>query len=216
MSVVGEHENIPYALRGLGTIAIDQENFEYAQTILNEALEGFRNSNDQYGQVITLRQLGRLAHIQQDIQQALTYYETGLAIARRSNIHLPMIKTLISMASTELVAGNREHARDHLQQGLQRAMQVPLPLMLLHGLVGMGHLALLEDNPIQAARLAGVVSGNTLTTPALQRFYVRPLLSSLRETLDEITLNNALNEGKKTSASSMIAVLLHQMRQVGK
>lgn len=80
----GNHHKATIALLNKGSVLIEANRLDEAETVLKEGLQAVRQVGDRFWEAVGLRYLGDLAVVRQRAEAALDFYKDALRLARQS------------------------------------------------------------------------------------------------------------------------------------
>jgi predicted ATPase/transcriptional regulator with XRE-family HTH domain len=178
------------ALNALGDVGRYLADFERAEAALAEAMDLGRAQEDWFHLAASLHNLGTVALDQGDYDRARAALEEGLAYARQKGNWYLAASALQYLSRVAFEQGDYARAaalrRDDLM--VQRELAPTAPLGAAGCLEGVGLLAVVQNQPAQAARLFGMTA--TLREVAedierAERQLVAPWVEAARDELGE-------------------------------
>ncbi len=210
--------NDPYGLNdvltGRAAVAIAQEDFEYARSLLNEALTRARAADDTLCTAHALTRLGRLAWFQNhDVKQATTFCQESLSLYRETRELWGVAHTLTFLAGIKQAVKLYGRSQAHYQDALilLRKKGLYKHTVVAHILAGLGSLAAVDGQLERAARVFGAAETGVKMTTLLR--YATPAtfdsdVASLRAQLGDVAFAKAWAEGKGMTRDQAIAYAL--------
>jgi predicted ATPase/DNA-binding CsgD family transcriptional regulator len=214
---LGDKPNIAFSLTSLGRQSIGVlDEFDEARALSEEALEMFRKLDDKPGITKALTDLGLLYNcVPSGLERAKAAFQECLVLAHEMDDRLREQITYLNLGVTAYQESDYEQAGVFLRESLTLGSELGTKLMITGDLTELAApLANAQGQPERAARLLGASNAlheamGTCLQPACQEVFNRTL-ASVREQLDETTLNTALDEGHAMSMDEALAYALGQ------
>jgi non-specific serine/threonine protein kinase len=160
------------ALYGLGRVALNQGDYDYAISRLEESAALYRDLGESNGIVYALADLAWIATDQEDLERANRLAEESLAAAR-ATAEDPLIAAAVhSLATTNLRRGDYERARRLYRESIELRRSVGDKRNVASSLEGLALVALLMDDydtaeaSLEEALSLGRELGNRLVVSA--------------------------------------------------
>ncbi len=213
---LGDLWNIATALRNLGLTEIIKENYQQAQTLLEQSLAIWRDMGleGKLGRSWTLIFLGDVALNQGKSELARSYYEeakTFLAEIGDLNFLAYLVRRLGQLASRD---GDNEKAIALCTESLNLNLEVGSTPGMIACLAGFAAIAMAQGRFERAARLMSATE-KQLSSIGIRLFYMDKIeydcnLPLLAEKLDEKTLTRFWTQGKGMTLEQAIAFALEE------
>jgi predicted ATPase/DNA-binding XRE family transcriptional regulator len=147
------------AHRVLGWLALQAQDYPRAYASLTAALSAHQAVGGEPGVAVVLSYLGDAAHGRGDDAEAAARYEESLALYRELDTDKEhMARVLCRLGDLALEQGDHMLAHDRYAESLRAAQVVSSPLRTAAALEALGRLAVLQQRPQHAMRLAGAAT----------------------------------------------------------
>ncbi len=154
----GDGWNEGYALATRAAIAGLQGRLREAQECADASIAVMRRIDHQWGVARTLLGLGDLARLRGDPSDAHNSYLRALPILRGIDSRPEIARCLAGLGRVGLDQGEIGLARKHLAESIRLSQSTGARIGVARGLEGFAALAILEDRPEQAVRLAAAAA----------------------------------------------------------
>ena len=154
----GDGWNEGYALGSQAAIAGLQGRLREAQQCADASVSVMRRIDHQWGVARTLLGLGDLARLRGDPSEAHDSYLAALPILRGIDSRPEIARCLAGLGRVGLDQGEIGLARKHLAESLRLSQSTGARIGVARGLEGFAALAILEDRPERAVRLAAAAA----------------------------------------------------------
>jgi non-specific serine/threonine protein kinase len=166
---LGDDRQLAGMLRGLGSVAIDQEDYDRARVLLEEAITLARQSGDAWEAAAAANLLGVADFAQGRYGNSLVRIEMALAGWRALDDPGHVLTALTSLGVTALGAGRYRRAREVYAEALDIGLALEDRWHLVRTLAGFGGLAAVRGNAKRAALLFGAAAEQSATIGAQLR-----------------------------------------------
>jgi tetratricopeptide (TPR) repeat protein len=195
---------ISLSCRGLAGLAVEQENYSQARSLILRALSASRRVNDDFGIARSLNMLGDLARVGGEDVAACSLFEDALQICRRLKNRHAVSNILINLGAAEY--GRADYAAAHQRFTEAAAMMQTHEGRIVGDRIGVSHLldgfaalAFAGNDFEVAATLAGAAEAlrqkiNFRSEPAERKFR-EAYLSRLRAAMPEDDFTSAYQRG---------------------
>jgi predicted ATPase/DNA-binding SARP family transcriptional activator len=156
---VGDELGIARGLSDLGTVAAGIGDLEVAVEMLEESAERFRELGEPARLAVVLQNLGHVASERGDYDEAIRVTEEALALEQGAGFKPNEAITRYNLGSFLFKAGRPDEAIVWLKNCLQLTTELGYKEVGAYALAAVVQLRLREDDPLGAARLAGVADG---------------------------------------------------------
>lgn len=205
---LGDRTGEAHGLEFLGRVTFNQSgDYRQAQRLLEESLAMYRGVGNGIGLSSTLCSLGHILLMQGDTSRARSLFEESLAIRKGYGIPALLSVAHYYLARVTLAQSEYSRAVEHAQAIFGIAEQsgstadVPAGILTLI-LPVCAELALIGNQPVQAARLLGAIEGVDLNSDA--RGDIPRLTSLIQCALDEEAFTEAVAAGRAMSFEQAI------------
>jgi predicted ATPase/DNA-binding NarL/FixJ family response regulator len=154
----GDRWNEGYALGTMAAAAGQRGDPAEAQRLGEAALEVMRHIDQQWGVARTLLGLGDLARLTGDAHGARRRYEEALAILREVNARPEIARCLAGLGRIAMDQGEIAVGRQHLTQSIELSRSIGSRIGTIRGLEAFAALAVAEEQPERAVRLAAAAA----------------------------------------------------------
>ncbi len=141
------------ALNGAGILACDQGDYANAQAMLEEALDIYRELEDQQGIALSLNYLGNVARLQGNRQPANLLYEESLALSRELSDQHGISVALSNLGNIAKSQGDYESARALYEESLAIRRELRDQQGIVISLTNLGSMAYVQGDYRAAATL---------------------------------------------------------------
>src|SRR5579864_819562 len=203
--------------RGLGGLAMEEDNRSAALRFAEQALATAREANDRFGIARSLNMLGDLARSVGDDKAAVPWLEEALGICRQVGNKYATSIIVINLAAAEYGLDDCAAAQAHFTEGLTMAFEsgdsiAGNRIAIGYALDGFAALAMRRGEPEMAARLAGAAerlreSMNLNIEPAERRFR-DSYLPRLHSLLPDEKFLEAYGLGRRLRLEESVALAL--------
>ena len=150
--------------RGLGGLALEENNRSAVHRFIEQALATAREANDRFGIARSLSMLGDLARSDGDDKAARPRLEEALRVCRQVGDKYATSVIVINLAAAEYGMRDFAAAETHFAEGLQMALEcgdsvAGNRIAVTYALDGFAALATRGDEPETAAKLAAAAEG---------------------------------------------------------
>jgi tetratricopeptide (TPR) repeat protein len=200
----GERRKAATALMNLGVVGGIQGNYANAAQYFEETLAICRTIGNRRGAALALHNLGYLANLQGEFTAAQRYGQESLAIYRAIGNRRGVTDALMNLGHVARSLGEQEQALENYYEALRVADEIkdlPTIMEILTGLAGV------ISDISQAAELVGLVSAHKATSDATHKM-ADTVVSQMRMTMSEDSLNEALERAKSLDLNTVVADLL--------
>jgi tetratricopeptide (TPR) repeat protein len=199
------------SLLNLGNVAATYGDFSTARDRLEQAAGLAKRNDDTWLMASVLNNLGEVARIQGDYRQAQRSYLECQAL-RESGEKPDIARLLHNLGYVTLRLGDCEQARANFQESLSLFQDMGNKRGMAECVAGLASLAVVQDQPQQAARLLAAAEAQLRAAgaswwPADQVEYERNL-ALIRTVLDPETFDTAWTQGQAMSLAEAIAEAL--------
>lgn len=177
---------------------------EEARRLAEEALTLYRELGDTGSQIV-MTPLSGIALKQGDLGAAERYAVDTAAIAAGTGWEAT---ALVNLAEVLLAKGDVEGAEATLRRGLVRALDAGLENWFRIALRDLARVAVLNDEPQQAARLIGA-SRRNMPQYGLDPTIYESVETECRKTLDESAYTGCTEEGYRSTHEQLLNMALH-------
>jgi tetratricopeptide (TPR) repeat protein len=184
----------------LGSCALDQNQFQSAETTLQEALVIERDFSSTRDVIHCLSSLGYVRFRQGDFDGALRHFQEGLDMAREAGLPRYACDVLRRMTDTYLARDELETARHTLLEALRLAQSLDLIPEKVKAVVTSIALWYQLGQAEQAALWAGSIMGN----PEIDEELFGQLCRNLEAMLGVERYRQALETGKSLSLNDVV------------
>lgn len=178
---IGDGRGLGDDLNNLGISHMLLDDHAAAWHWLNESLRMRRVGNNRRGMASCFNALGELAFKQKDYGTAIRYFGKSLSIWINAQDRWNIANSHASLGYVQAAAGEYYSARHNLLESFRIAQATKTTFIMLKGLIGWAQVALLEEQPRQAAQWLGLVDVNAGTTTMLRYIYFPPVYARLSE-----------------------------------
>jgi predicted ATPase/DNA-binding CsgD family transcriptional regulator len=154
----GDRWNEGYALGTMAAVAGQRGDLAEAQRLGEAALAVMRGIDQQWGVARTLLGLGDLARLTGDAYGARRRYEEALAILREVNARPEIARCLAGLGRIAMDQGEIAAGRQHLTQSIELSRSIGSRIGTIRGVEAFAALALAEEEPERAVRLAAAAA----------------------------------------------------------
>jgi predicted ATPase/DNA-binding CsgD family transcriptional regulator len=154
----GDRWNEGYALGTMAAMAGQRGDLAEAQRLGEAALAIMRGIDQQWGVARTLLGLGDLARLTGDAHGAQRRYEEALAILREVNARPEMARCLAGLGRIAMDQGQIPLGRQLLTQSIELSRSIGSRIGTIRGVEAFAALALAEEQPERAVRLAAAAA----------------------------------------------------------
>ncbi|MGH9971798.1 MAG: protein kinase domain-containing protein [Pyrinomonadaceae bacterium] len=198
--------------RGLAAMAYLQGDFKSAREFIEEALLISRELNDRFAIAASLNRLGDLARMEGNYAVARTLFEESIAIFSQLDNKNAVSNSLNNLGAVVFAGGDSRAARAYFAEALTTVQEFGNKIVISYSLDGFAAFAAQRGESKRAAQLAGAAeelrqSIGFETEPAERRFR-DAYLTELRDALDEATLSDAYEQGRKLKLDEAITLAL--------
>jgi len=154
----GDRWNEGYALGTMAAAAGQRGDLAGAQRLGEAALAVMRGIDQQWGAARTLLGLGDLARLTGDAYAARRRYEEALAILREVNARPEIARCLAGLGRIAMEQGDIVLGRQHLTRSIELSRSIGSRIGTIRGLEAFAALAVAEEEPERAVRLAAAAA----------------------------------------------------------
>jgi predicted ATPase/DNA-binding CsgD family transcriptional regulator len=154
----GDRWNEGYALGTMAAAAGQRGDLAGAQRLGEAALAVMRGIDQQWGAARTLLGLGDLARLTGDAYAAGRRYEEALAILREVNARPEIARCLAGLGRIAMEQGDIVLGRQHLTRSIELSRSIGSRIGTIRGLEAFAALAVAEEEPERAVRLAAAAA----------------------------------------------------------
>lgn len=206
--------------RGLGGLALEENNRPAALRFIEQALATAREANDRFGIARSLSMLGDLARSDGDDKAARPWLEEALRVCRQVGDKYATSVIVVNLAAAEYGIGDFAAAEVHFAEGLQMALESGVAgnrIAITYALDGFAALATRRDEPETAAKLAAAAEGlresmnHTIEAP--ERRFREAYMARLRGLLTEADFSNHYELGRGLGLQETVALALGSARR---
>ena len=151
---LGDDEGIPRGLSDLGTAAAARGEWARSQELLEQAAARFRELGEAKRLAVCLGNLGHVAGKVGDIPGAIAATTEALELEREGGDEMRQAISLNNLGDFAAEAGDLAEARHWLDECFELADRIGYREVIAHALVTCARIALAEDDPAEAARMA--------------------------------------------------------------
>lgn len=141
------------ALRGAGSLAMNQGNYSDARPLLQESLELYENLGDKEGVAVSLNNLGRVVWSQGDYSAARTLFEESQAIQRELGNKWGVASSLVNLGTVANDEGDYAAARALYGEGLTLVRELGDKQGVAIALLNLGEVAHEQGDYVAARAL---------------------------------------------------------------
>ena len=164
-----------HAVYGLGTLALNGQDFETARSWLEEALSLYLEAGDNDQMISNVRnRLGTLLLIQGDHDRAATTIEEGLAFARKLGDRLGINDALYVLAQVAQARGDHDLAARRFEEGVALSAEMGDRANLGYFLEGLAVVAGVRGEANRSVRLFGAAEELLEAVEAPVYYYFEP------------------------------------------
>jgi predicted ATPase/DNA-binding CsgD family transcriptional regulator len=205
----GDQWNEGYALGTMAAIAGQRGDLAEAQRLGEAALGVMRGIDQQWGVARTLLGLGDLARLTGDAYGARRRYEEALAILREVNARPEMARCLAGLGRIAMVQGEISLGRQHLTESIELSRSIGSRIGTIRGVEAFAALALAEEHPGRAVRLAAAAAAlrQAAHLPPRAAGWTDRYLAVARD-LGEDTVSRLWEQGSGLDAASAVDLAL--------
>jgi len=210
---MGDKAGISSSLSNLGLVALSQNDYPMARTLIEESLALSRETGDKWGIAISLSNLEAVALLQGDYATARAMGEECRALCQEMDDQSTLAYALFGLGMVELVE-DHSAAQELLLHSLRLRQEIGEQREQTSCLIGLAALALRGGNPRRAAQLLGAVEAALHTLQAVmdavdQHFYASTLTTT-RAQLGEATFQATWAEGEKMTLEEVVQLALQE------
>ncbi|MEA2523389.1 MAG: hypothetical protein QOF73_616, partial [Thermomicrobiales bacterium] len=197
------------ALRQLGVTHQCRGEFDAAWPLMEAARDGVAGLGERVWHGVLLRDLGILATQRGDHDRGRAYHHEALALWRRLDHPWGVPAALRDLADEALTRGDVTAAAAHYRESLERWGHLREKIHLGGCLFGAARVAVMTDQPEQAARLLGATEAFHeslgLILPPTLRAELTRAAAGARDALGEGALGEAWQAGRALSLADAVA-----------
>jgi predicted ATPase/DNA-binding SARP family transcriptional activator len=150
-----DEEGVARSTAELGGVAIAEGDLDRGATLYEETLPLLRKQGHMARVAVALGNLGTIAHMRGDYATAVEYYGESIEASRSAGDADGVGVNMHNLARSELARGRVEEGLAALRESLDIARKLGYRELIAYLLGGFAELAMIEDEPMQAARLLG-------------------------------------------------------------
>ena len=201
--------NEGYALGTMAAAAGQRGDLHEAQRLAEAALAIMRDIDHQWGAARTLLGLADLARLTGDPGGARRRYAEALAILREVNARPEIARCLAGLGRIALDQGELTLARQHLTESIELGRSMGSRIGMVRGLEAIAALAVAEQQPDRAVRLAAAATAlrEAAHLPARSGARSERLLAAARS-LGQEAIGRLWAEGSVLEASAAVELAL--------
>ena len=201
--------------RGLGGLALEENNRPAARRFIEQALATAREANDRFGIARSLSMLGDLARSDGDDKAARPWLEEALRVCRQVGDKYATSVIVVNLAAAEYGIGDFAAAEAHFAEGLQMALESGVAgnrIGITYALDGFAALATRRDEPETAAKLAAAAEGlresMNHNIEATERRFREAYMARLHSLLSSEKFREAYSAGRRLKLEESVALAL--------
>ncbi len=209
---LGDTRGIANALNNLGAMAVEQGDYAGAKPLLAENLQLRRTLGETWGIAAALNNLARATEGENDYAQAELLYIESLGLFREIGDKSNSVNPLANLGWMTLALGHYQRARQYFTESLSASQDLGYQEGIANALQGVAHLAAIDGQRIQAARLIGVVDriyqqSDIRLSPLDAGRYDRTI-EAIQARVDEAAYATAWAEGQTLAVEQVVDMIL--------
>jgi len=208
----GDTAGAALVLAGLGVCYIEQGEFERAQHACEESVDLYRQLGDEASAIRATRTLAFTHDSRGDKERARSLHEANLRAIRELGLKEAEAATLGSLWSIAVEESRADAARALGRESLRLWLEVGSRQGIAQALChAASELAVLQADPSSAARLLSWFEAQEELIGVSEAWVPRMnerTLAAIREQLDEASIDEAWEEGRKLTAEEAVALVL--------
>jgi predicted ATPase/class 3 adenylate cyclase len=209
---LGDTRGIANALNNLGAMAVEQGDYAGAKPLLAENLQLRRGLGDNWGIAAALNNLARATEGENDYAQAELLYIESLELFRGMADKSNSVNPLANLGWMTLAQDQYQRSRQYFIESLSASQDLGYQEGIANALQGLAHLAAIDGQRIQAARLIGVVDRlyqqSDIRLSPLDDARYSKTIAAIQARVDEAAYATAWAEGQTLAVEQIIDAIL--------